>query len=662
MCGLLAILRTRRDASLPGREQLQRMTDAMAHRGPDAGASMVLGDGQVAFGHRRLSIVNVGGDADQPMISAETGVALVYNGEIYNHRALRDELVSAGCIFHTRNSDTEVLLKGYETWGLEGLLPRLVGMFAFAIWDPRKRALLCARDRLGIKPLYYALLNGCLVLTSEAKAITLFPGFTARMNDRACADILNVLATPAPQTMFDGVFKLGPGETLFASDGGHIEKQRYWRPPSEPRQTRIDENEAVEEVRRLATNSVRIRIADEVENCVFLSGGVDSGFVLGTSAEGGARLRAMTAAYTNDPLNESAEAAEIAKRFGCPHEIVEVDEKLAMSALLRLMSDMDEPIADWACIPLQFLAAHARAAGVKVALVGEGADELFCGYPAWRDFIHENALWRNLASASSFGAGGALATLARAAAAAAPLTRFGFVGAMDVATSVAEGHGRFRSGAESMRPAQIARILRPNWKPSPAMSDPAAKTGPLESLEQQLAHASGGYPDSQRTAEELFRNMRRRDLGFRLPELLLMRVDKITMASSIEARVPFLDHRLVEFVLGLPEKLVLGGGGSKPLLKKAASALLPEETLNRKKIGLGVPMEKWLRADFGDQVADLLNDETRNPESPFSAAAVRSLFQRHRSGAKDYSSYLWPIISVALWRKKWLRADHAISN
>lgn len=647
---------------MPGREQLQRMTDVMAHRGPDAGATIILGDGQVAFGHRRLSIVNVGGEADQPMISAETGVAIVYNGEIYNHRALREELVAAGCIFHTRNSDTEVLLKGYETWGLDGILHKLVGMFAFAIWDPRTRKLLCGRDRLGIKPLYYALVEGCLVLASEAKAITLFPGFTIRMNDRACTDILNVLATPAPQTMFDGVFKLGPGETLVASVDGHIEKQRYWGPPTEPRQVKIDENEAVEEVRRLATNAARIRIADEVENCIFLSGGVDSGFLLGAAAQGGARLRAMTAAYTNDPLNESTEAAEIAERFGCPHEIVEVDEKLAMSALLHLMSGMDEPIADWACIPLQFLSAHARAAGVKVALVGEGADELFCGYSAWRDFIHESALWRNLASASRFGASGALAILTRTAAAAAPLTRFGFVGAMDVATSVMAGHGRFRSGAESMRPAQIMRILKPNWKPSPTTIDPATKPGPLQTLEEQLAHASAGYPDSLRTAEELFRNMRRRDLGFRLPELLLMRVDKITMASSIEARVPFLDHRLVEFVLGLPEKLVLGEGGSKPLLKKAAMGLLPDETLNRKKIGLGAPMEKWLRTDFGDQVADLLSDETRDPESPFSAAAVRSLFQRHRSGEKDYSSYLWPIISIALWRKKWLRADHAISN
>lgn len=662
MCGLLAILRIRKDACLPAPDQLQRMTNVMAHRGPDAAATVILGDGQVAFGHRRLSIVNVGGEADQPMISAESGVTIVYNGEIYNHRALREELVASGCIFHTRNSDTEVLLKGYETWGLDGLLPKLVGMFAFAIWDPRTRKLLCARDRLGIKPLYYGLLKGCLVLASEAKAITQFPGFTVRMNDRACADILNVLATPAPQTMFDGVFKLGPGETLVASVDGDIEKQRYWRPPTEPREINIDETEAVEEVRRLATDAVRIRIADEVENCIFLSGGVDSGFLLGASAEGGARLRAMTAAYTNDPLNESIEAAEIAKRFGCPHEIVEVDEKLAMSALLRLMSDMDEPIADWACIPLQFLSAHARAAGVKVALVGEGADELFCGYPAWRDFIHESALWRNLASASHLGAGGALATLTRTAAVAAPLKRFGFVGAMDVATSVAAGHGRFRSGAEAMRPAQIARILKPNWKPSPAAIDPVTKPGPLQTLEEQLAHASGGYPDSLRTAEELFRNMRRRDLGFRLPELLLMRVDKITMASSIEARVPFLDHRLVEFVLGLPERLVLGEGGSKPLLKKAAKGLLPEKTLNQKKIGLGAPMEKWLRTDFGDQIGDLLDDETRDPDSPFSATAVRSLFQRHRSGAKDYSSYLWPIISIALWRKKWLRADLATSN
>lgn len=653
MCGLLAIVRLRPDAQFPSPDELRAMTDAMAHRGPDGAAVRLSTDGRAAFGFRRLAIVNVGHDADQPMCDESDEVVIVFNGEIYNHASLRSELEAEGMRFRTRNSDTEALLNGYLRWGVEGLLPRLRGMFAFAVWDGRTKTLVAARDRLGVKPLYYAVVDGSLVIASEIKAIARHPGFRVRMNSTAFRDILELLATPAPQTVFDGVFKLAPGQTLKAGPDGSLEKKRYWRLPGPAADKGPDPGEAAEEIAALARDAVRVRMVEEVEGCVFLSGGVDSGFVLGAAAEAGWKLRAFTAAYSGDPLNESAEAAALAAHFGCRHDVIEIEEAQAMAGLTRLMADMDEPIADWASIPLQFLSAAAHAAGIKVALVGEGADELFCGYPAWRGFIAEADAWRRLSrlgKASPFVSG-----LIGAAAAAAPFERFGLIGALDVAASVAEGRGRFRSGAEAMRPFQVSRVLAPGALTERPSADPAGEDGAPLSLDERLCALGEGYPDSAGAGEDRFLNMRRRDLSFRLPELLLMRVDKITMGSSIEARVPFLDHRLVEYVARLPAGTVLAAGGGKPLLKRALKGFLPEETLSRPKIGLGAPMAKWMRGGLRKEISEVLDAEASDSASPFDGRKVRALFERHASGARDYSSFLLPIVNLALWRRRWLR-------
>lgn len=647
MCGLVAIVRLRPEASLPPPEKLRAMTDALAHRGPDAAATQYLSDGRAAFGFRRLSIVNLGPDGDQPM--SEGDVTIVFNGEIYNHVELRKALEGEGCIFRTRNSDTEALLQGYLHWGPDGLLNRLHGMFAFAIWDGRTKELFAARDRLGIKPLYYAVLDGQLVLASEIKAIALHPAFTARMNDGACRDILNVLATPAPETLFDGVFKLGSGETLAVTRDAKLLKRRWWSLPDTPESGGPSREDAVAEIERLARRAVKARLAEEVEGCVFLSGGVDSSFVLGAAAEAGKPLKSFTAAFTGDPLNEAKEASLVARRFGSEHHVVEIEEGKAMAALTRLMSDMDEPIADWASIPLQFLANAVHEQKIKVGLVGEGADELFCGYPAWRGFIEERRLWRRLSGAP----GGEAAF--RAVAAATPFKRFGLIGALDVASSVAGRRGRFRSGAEAMREAQADRILKKGALGAKCAADPCGGEASGRNLDARLAALGEGYPDSAAEAGGIFANLRRRDLRFRLPELLLMRVDKITMGSSIEARVPFLDHYLVEYVARLPASLVLHGGGGKPLLKEVARKLLPPDIVDRPKIGLGAPMSKWMREGLKDEIRGVLEEEADDPASPFDGAALRALFARHVSGAKDYGSYLLPIVNIALWRRKWLR-------
>lgn len=651
MCGLVALLGEAPREAGALRGLLGAMTDRIAHRGPDADGFSILDDGRVGFGHRRLSIVNLGPDGNQPMTEASGRVHVVFNGEVYNHETLRRELESSGHSFRTRNSDTEVLIQGYLAWGWDGLLTRLHGMFAIVLWDASERRLFAVRDRLGIKPLYYAKLGADLVLASEIKAMAGHSAFQAVLNDVACVDILNVLATPAPMTLFDGIFKLAPGEYLTAAHGQPPRKVRWWSPPTHDGAQAVSFEDAVERVRERLKFAVRTRIAGEVETSVMLSGGVDSSLVLALASEAGARLRGFTAAYVGDPLNEQAPAAEIAARFGLAHEVIEIEEDKAMAGTLALMAAMDEPVADWACIPLDYLSGAVHTAGVKVALVGEGADELFCGYEAWADFIHEERAWKSLAAAGQLGAGAALAASARLASRALPLDRFGLVGAFDVAASVAGGHGRFRSGAESLRPLQAARLLRRDWQACAPKADPAGNASPLLSLDDRL----GGEPPASHIPDtERFARMRARDLGFRLPELLLMRVDKVTMAHSLEARVPFLDHLLVEEVLRLPPETVLSGTGTKPIVKAIARQYLPDHIIDRPKIGLGAPMAKWLRGPFGLEVRDILAAECADPLSPFDGQALDTLLLRHRRDERDYSAYLWPVVNVALWRRKWL--------
>lgn len=651
MCGLVAILSTVPNEQGALRRLLGAMTERIAHRGPDADGFSLLDDCRVGFGHRRLSIVNLGADGDQPMTEATARVHVIFNGEIYNHAPLRRELEARGHAFRSRNSDTEVLIQGYLAWGWEGLLSRLHGMFAFVIWDDQQKRLYAVRDRLGIKPLYYAQIGSDLVLASEIKAMAGHPGFSTLMNDTAFLDILNVLATPAPMTLFDGVFKLAPGEYMTAAPGQQAKKVRWWRPPNSSSGPPIAFEEAVERVREKLKHAVRTRIAGEVETSVMLSGGVDSSLVLAMAAEGGAKLRAFTAAYVNDPLNELEPAAEIASRFGLGHEIIEIEEDKAMSGTLALMAAMDEPVADWACIPLDYIAGAVHAEGIKVALVGEGADELFCGYDAWAGFIQEARVWQGLAFAGRLGAGAALAASLRLASRALPFDRLGLIGALDVAASVAAGQGRFRSGAESLRPLQAERLLRRDWQASAPQGDPAAPDIPLASLNDRLMWPP---PASHLPPPTRFAIMRRRDLSFRLPELLLMRVDKVTMAHSLEARVPFLDHFLVEEVLRFPAQTILAGGGTKPIVKAIARDYLPEHIIDRPKIGLGAPMAKWLRGPFGLEVRDILAAEGADPHSPFDGDALDALLMRHRRGERDYSSYLWPVVNIALWRRKWL--------
>ena len=651
MCGLVALMSPAPRGADAFRHLLGAMTDRIAHRGPDADGFAVLDEGRVGFGHRRLSIVNLGPDGNQPMSEATGRVHVVFNGEIYNHETLRRELESAGHPFRTRNSDTEVLIQGYLAWGWEGLLARLHGMFAFVLWDAEARRIFAVRDRLGIKPLYYAKLGNDLVFSSEIKAMAAHPSFRARLNDVACLDILNVLATPAPMTLFDGVFKLSPGEYLWAAPDQAPQKKKWWSPPGAEAVAPVAFDEVVARVRERLKQAVRMRIAGEVETSVMLSGGVDSSLVLAMAAEGGAKLRAFTAAYVNDPLNERDPAAEVAARFGLAHEVIEIEEDKAMAGTLALMQAMDEPVADWACIPLDYLSRAVHRAGVKVALVGEGADELFCGYEAWGEFIRERRVWYAIAAAGKLGAGAAMAAAGRLAARAAPLDRLGFAGALDVAASVANGRGRFRSGAESLRPFQAQKLLRRDWIAAAPTADPASDTDFTDSLDRRLPGPppSSGLPDGER-----FARMRLRDLGFRLPELLLMRVDKVTMAHSLEARVPFLDHVLVEDALRLPPASVLAGRGTKPVIKAIAREYLPDHIVDRPKIGLGAPMAKWLRGDFGLQVRDILAAEGADPLSPFDANALDALLLRHRRDERDYSAYLWPVVNIALWRRKWL--------
>ncbi len=651
MCGLAGILQFTAPGPAVAREDLERMGGATRHRGPDAFGVWLSPDARLGFAHNRLAIVDLAPGAAQPMSNEAGTVTVVFNGEIYNHRTLRRELEAAGQRFRTDHADTEVIVKGFEAWGWEPMLARLRGMFAIALWDARTRTLHLARDRVGIKPLYLWRSGGRLAFASEIKAILRLPGVRREVDPHAMYHYLGGMAAPAPMTLFAGIQKLPPGTSVTVALDGEPHAALYWRMTDREGPPSASPEQASEDVKALLYDALDEHCMADVPIGVFLSGGVDSGALLARlAAVVPGQVRTFSVGYEGHPdLDERDRAREMAARFGAEHREVVVGLDTLESSWEEILYHQDEPLADWVCFPLWHVAKLA-AGDVKVVLVGEGSDEQFAGYDGYLHYLDiERRYWDPYRRWVPRPLRALAASLARRA----PLVWPDLAGVADAFDRAARDRELFWGGAITFWESQKSLLLdRAALPGAPAaeriLDDSAWREYDSFALVRESDAASRAAP-----GDSLAR-MIHREFSWRLPELLLMRVDKMTMAHSLEARVPFLDHRLVAASYALPSAWKTAGGVPKAILKRAVRGLVPDEVIDRPKVGFGAPVAEWLKGPFGERVEEAILGSTLFAKGWFRPGYVRHLFRAHREGRRNYAPNLWALHNLCAWHDRWV--------
>jgi asparagine synthase (glutamine-hydrolysing) len=622
LCGFVGIFDPQGRAAID-RLLLERMNRTQRHRGPD-GEGVHLAPG-IGLAHTRLAIIDLDGGA-QPMFNEDGSVAGVYNGEIYNFRDLRDELRACGHRFRSA-SDTEVIVHAWEQWG-EACVARLRGMFAFALWDARRKALFLARDRLGIKPLHHATLpDGQLVFASELKALLAHPDLPRRIDPCAVADYLAYGYVPDPKSIYQGVLKLRPGHWLTWRVGQAAPRQeRYWHLRFAARQ-RLSVRRAAEELLERLEEAVALRLIADVPLGAFLSGGVDSSAVVAMmSRRSAAPVNTCSIGFAERTHDESRFAQQVANAYGARHHVGHARVQ-DLDAIERLPLVYDEPFADSSAIPTLQLSRLAREV-VTVALSGDGGDELFAGYRRHRWHLYEERARAALPDGIRrplFGALGAL--YPKLDWAPRPLRLKSTLA--ELALDPADAYFQSVSiAADAVRERLYAPALR---------RDLQGYSG-AEILRSHWRETQGLHPLDQ---------VQYADLMTYLPGDILTKVDRASMAHSLEVRVPFLDHLLVEWAATLPPGLRLHGRGSKFVLKAALGPYLPPAILRRRKMGFAVPLAAWLRGSLAGPVGRALAAPTFADAGLFDMAAVRRMIEQHRSGRSDHGRLIWALFMFA---------------
>jgi asparagine synthase (glutamine-hydrolysing) len=616
------------------------MRDEMTHRGPDDSGELIFDERRGGFGFRRLSIIDLSSAGHQPMHGCDERTWLVFNGEIYNHAELRAELETRGHKYSSR-TDSETIIHLYEERGLD-FIHEIEGDYAIALWDDAKQQLVLVRDRIGVKPLYFYHRDGRFIFASEIKAILQHPAVTPDIDEQSLYHYLTFLTTPAPTTLFRGIKKLPAGHVLTLKRDGTLNIQQYWDalPPSQP--TVCDESEHRAEILRLLRDSIRKRMMSDVPFGVFLSGGVDSSANVALMSELMSRpVETFTVGFSDAQyLNELQSARRIADQFRTNHHEVIISEKEMREFLPRLVFHQDEPIADPVCVPLYYVSQLARDSGTIVVQVGEGSDEIFSGYDNYVRHlrIYEN-FWRHAEGLPRVFRR-ALSSLSRPALEATGRKR----AAIELIRRLGADEPLFWGGAvvydETFKPRVLSQSLRERMN---GLSSLRVVEPYLKQIEQER-------PDS-----DFLARMTYLELKLRLPELLLMRVDKITMATSVEARVPFLDHHLVEYALGLPRSLKVEGTTGKHILKRALEKILPHDLLYEPKRGFGAPVREWFRTrDLDGLVNERLLNSSMRKRDLLDYGFVGKMLEEHRSGKRDWGFHLWALLNLSLWYERWI--------
>lgn len=623
MCGICGIFDRSGDSI--DESTLRRMTGALRHRGPDGDGYLL--DNEIGLGHRRLSIIDIEGGS-QPIGNEDGSLQVVFNGEIYNFIELRKELEGAGHIFKTR-SDTEVIVHAYEQWG-QRCVERFNGMFAFALWDSNKREVFLARDHLGIKPLYYALIRDRFVFASEIKAILQHPDCPREIDLDSLADLFTFRYVPSPKTLFRGIFKLSPGH-MMAVAKEDIEVSRYWNWVPRIREDWREED-LIEEYQMLLEDAVRLQLRSDVPLGLFLSSGIDSGVLLAIMSQYSSMpVETFTIGFEEGAKsNEVDDARKAARRFGANHYSTMLSHKDYATYFERYMGDLEEPVAHEPAPAFYFLS-KITSDRVKVALAGQGADEPWAGYDRYL--------------------GVRLSTL---------YSRLPHFVTNRIAPAVAKIPGRMerlkRGIASLAEPDIMTRFAKIYSFFSADMKAQLYKGALKESFEKAPYGAMETLRRLQRDVQHLdpLSQMLYIDTRANLPDDLLMVADKTSMANSLEVRVPFLDYRLVEFIESLPSSLKLKGLTGKYLHKRALTKWLPKQEVYRKKKGFAHPIAEWLRGAMKPFVEDCLLSGDSSLSRYFDQGYIRQMYARHREGKEEYMRHIYLLVSLELWHRTYL--------
>lgn len=631
MCGICGICY--QDENRPvDSSLLKAMTDIIQHRGPDDEGWYV--DGFLGLGSRRLSIVGLN-DGHMPMSTKEKDLWVVYNGELYNHPHLKEKLTAKGHHYRTR-SDTETFLYLYREYGEDFLLP-VRGMFALALWDRKKQKLILARDRLGIKPLFYQLDDKALRFASEIKCLLCDPEVKRELDYDALNHYLCYLAAPEPLTMFRGIKKLMPGEMLVWTPQT-VNHRMYWEPNEWIQKNDVSTDEIKKELVERLEDVVDEHLLSDVPVGAFLSGGIDSSVLVALMHRIiGPGFKTFSIGFEGHKLfDETPQARLIAKQFETDHQEKILNPNDLLNALDDITWQLDEPLADSSCLPVYFVSKLASES-VKVVLSGDGGDEIFAGYRKYQaEYFRRYLSWMPNA---------ALKTISNTLMPMIPESRSGYW--MDLLRQVKkffrgvnpDPFERHRGWAIHFEDAHRKALLNPDV---------------LESIEFETPQISRKALFDQLPHHDDLTRMLWVDLRLGLPADMLTKVDRMSMLHSLEVRVPFLDHELVEYAFSLPGHLKLNGKQTKWILKEAFKDLLPDSILYRRKHGFDVPVGEWFRGDLRDMIEDVCSEATTSRRGLFNPRQIRSLIMDHQDGKRDYNNHLWMLLSLELWQRRYL--------
>lgn len=634
MCGVIGALVFRNSNFSVTEPYVTAMRDSMAHRGPDAAGTWVAPDGRVGLGHRRLSVIDLSEVANQPMSTADGTLWISFNGEIYNHMEIREELNSLGPRqWTTTHSDTEVILNAFREWGID-CVHKFRGMFAFVLWDTRRRELWLVRDRIGIKPLYYSIHNNRITFASQVNALLEDPDQRRAVDEEGLYHYLTFSGTPVPLTLFDGVKKVPPGTWLRVNEDGVVREHRYWDVLDHTTPlVDLDETEIAERLLEELKAAVEACKVSDIPLGMFLSSGVDSSTIAALLSEGEGRpIRTFTIGNQgvyNGVHDETHYARQFAHHIGAEHH----ERLLTNNDLTRFIQEVvglqDEPIADPVCVSIYHVSKLARENGVQVCLVGDGSDELFCGYPHYQVLLTLQRL-NDWPVPRPFKALGLSALQAAGRKFTFPYERL---------RRGARSEPIFWSGEELFTDAEKKRLL------SPRLRDKFRDFTSVGAVEPYYRRFR------EKTWEDTHLNwMSYIEMNLRVPEVLVPRHDKMGMSVSVEARVPFLDHKVVELAMGIPTAVKLRNGTLKYILKKAMAGRLPDEVINRGKGFMGFPLQDWFVEPHREAIRRHINDICDHADLLDRTEALR-LVDENRV------SQLWPLLSFIWWWKAQIRGE-----